>query len=57
MILIHCSTCIKWWRNWKNLERISEIKSFVAKYNWESKMFWKDDQKIKSNKNWHDNYS
>ena len=52
MTSIHCSSCIKLWRNKKNPQRIRKTKPFINEYNWEGINFQseKDDwQKFDKN--------
>ena len=35
MFSICCNSCVKSWRNKKDLEGITKIKPFINKYNWD----------------------
>ena len=47
MLSIYCNNCFKLWRNKKDLQRITKIKPYINKCNWEGVNFpsRKDDWK------------
>ena len=47
MFSIHHTSSVKLWRNKKDPPRITKIKPFINKYNWEgiNYLSWKDDWK------------
>ena len=52
MLSIHCSSCVKSWRNRKNPERITKIKPFMNKYKWKGIHFQSEkDDWTKADKN------